>query len=89
MKKNNEFLKAVLVCIISVFGLFVLGNVLNAGFHGGFRYGRFMDVVEMDIRLTEGNENFRLDGCLDYLGMQGVIHSAYGYDFEISRARGY
>lgn len=51
--------------------------------------GRFMDVVEMDIRLTEGNEKFRLDGCLDYLGMQGVIHSAYGYDFEISRARGY
>ena len=50
---------------------------------------RFMDVVEMDIRLTEGNESFRLDGCLDYLGMSSMIHSAYGYDFEISRERGY
>ena len=50
---------------------------------------RFMDVVEMDIRLTEGNESFRLDGCLDYLGMRSTIHSAYGYDFEIGRERGY
>lgn len=51
--------------------------------------GRFMDVVEMDIRLTEGNKSFRLDGCLDYFGMHGVIRSAYGYEFEISRAHGY
>ena len=50
---------------------------------------RFMDVVEMDIRLTDGNESFRLDGCLDYVGMSAVIHSAYGYDFEIKRERGY
>lgn len=51
--------------------------------------GRFMNVVEMDIRLTEGNESFRMDGCIDYVGMSAVIHSGYGYDFEISRERGY
>lgn len=50
---------------------------------------RFMDIVEMDIRLTEGNESFRLDGCLDKVGMNADIHSSYGYDFEISRERGY
>ncbi len=50
---------------------------------------RFMDVVEMDIRLTDGNESFRLDGCMDYVGFRAKIHSAYGYDFEISRERGY
>ncbi|MBQ8823168.1 MAG: hypothetical protein IJZ82_11030 [Lachnospiraceae bacterium] len=50
---------------------------------------RFMDIVEMDIRLTDGNAAFRLDGCLDYLGFQAKIHSRYGYDFEIRRERGY
>ncbi len=50
---------------------------------------RFMDVVEMDIRLTKENAKFRLDGCLDYVGMSAVIQSAYGYDFEIARERGY
>ena len=50
---------------------------------------RFMDVVEMDIRLTEGNDNFRLDGCLDYLGFAARLHSSYGYEFAIDRERGY
>lgn len=50
---------------------------------------RFMDVVEMDIRLTEGNGNFRLDGCVDYFGFAARLHSAYGYDFAIERERGY
>lgn len=50
---------------------------------------RFMDVVEMDIRLTEGNGHFRLDGCMDYFGFAARLHSAYGYDFAIDRERGY
>ena len=26
---------------------------------------RFMDLMEMDIRLTEGNESFRMDACIE------------------------
>lgn len=50
---------------------------------------RFMDVVEMDIRKTVGNENFRLDGCIDYFELLASVRSAYGYFFTIQRKYGY
>lgn len=40
---------------------------------------RMMDVVEMDIRSTSGNESFRLDGCIDRMLVEADISSAYGY----------
>lgn len=51
--------------------------------------GRAMDMVEADIRMTSGNERFRLDGCLD--GVEAVIFmkSGYGYEFEIVRQKIY
>lgn len=50
---------------------------------------RFMDIMEMDIRLTEGNEHFRIDGCIDYLEIAVGIESSYGYEYELKHAKGY
>ena len=47
---------------------------------------RMMDVIEMDIRNTHGNRNFRLDLCLDYLEATVYVASKYGYAEEITRA---
>ena len=46
---------------------------------------RAMDLIEMDIRKTAGNEKFRMDGCVDYIEATGFISSQYGYDCEITR----
>lgn len=50
---------------------------------------RLMDVMEMDIRLTPGNQNFRMDGCIDsltaYITYSGVGDTIY----EIERTYGY
>lgn len=50
---------------------------------------RLMDVMEMDIRQTPGNQYFRMDGCIDsltavinYRGRDGKIYTinrSYGY----------
>ena len=50
---------------------------------------RFMDLMEMDIRLTEGNENFRMDACIDKVEAEAVIQSGYGYKCIISREKSY
>lgn len=50
---------------------------------------RFMDIMEMDIRMTEGNEHFRMDGCIDYLEIAVTARSAYGYTYELKHAKGY
>lgn len=50
---------------------------------------RFMDLMEMDIRLTKGNEAFRLDGCIESIGVQAVIKSGYGYEYVIERSKKY
>jgi hypothetical protein len=50
---------------------------------------RAMDVVEADIRQTAGNENFRLDGCLDSVEACVEIKSVYGYRCEITRNKAY
>ena len=50
---------------------------------------RFFDVMEMDIRNTEDNENFQLDGCLDSLTMEAIFKSHYGYQYSIKRFYSY
>lgn len=50
---------------------------------------RFMDLMEMDIRATEGNEAFRMDGCIGLIGAQMVIKSGYGYEYSIERRKEY
>ncbi len=51
--------------------------------------GRGMDMVEADIRLTPGNVFFRLDNCYEQVEFCISIHSKYGYQYEITRRKGY
>ena len=51
--------------------------------------GRAMDMVEADIRRTPGNEQFRLDGCLDGIEADILVRSSYGYEYEIVRQKKY
>ena len=50
---------------------------------------RTMDVMEMDIRLTEGNAQFRMDWCLDAFSMTATVKSRYGYSFTLTKSEGY
>lgn len=51
--------------------------------------GRAMNVVEADIRLTSGNAFFRLDNCYDRVEFCIHVKSKYGYEYEITRKKGY
>lgn len=46
---------------------------------------RAMDLIEMDIRKTVGNEKFRMDGCVDYIEATGFLSSKFGYECDITR----
>lgn len=50
---------------------------------------RAMNVVEANIRNMPGNDFFRLDACVDSLEAKVTVQSAYGYDCEIRRQKGY
>lgn len=50
---------------------------------------RFMDLMEMDIRLTSGNEAFRMDACVESVGAEATISSRYGYTYYIDRKKEY
>ena len=46
---------------------------------------RLMDVMEADIRLTSGNETFRMDGCITALTAEASVSSYFGYQYMINR----
>ena len=50
---------------------------------------RAMDIMEMDIRKTPGNGNFRLDGCFDTYRAHLSVASGFGYSYEMERLYGY
>ena len=50
---------------------------------------RLMDVMEADIRMTPGNEGFRMDGCVDAITAQASVESGYGRSVQITRAYQY
>ena len=50
---------------------------------------RAMDIMEMDIRMTEGNANFRMDACFDSYLSDISISSAFGYHCDIQKRYGY
>lgn len=50
---------------------------------------RLMDMMELDIRQTPGNERFHIDGCIDSVEIETVIISGYGYEFHVARRYGY
>ena len=47
-----------------------------------------MDIVEQEIRKTEGNGNFRMDLCVSYLKTEIQVNCS-GKDFFIEREYGY
>ena len=50
---------------------------------------RAMDIMEMDIRKTPGNTNFRLDACFDTFKAQMSVSSRYGYFYQLERQYGF
>ncbi|MDE5865860.1 MAG: hypothetical protein K2H31_04580, partial [Lachnospiraceae bacterium] len=44
---------------------------------------RAMDIMEMDIRKTLGNSDFRLDGCFDTYRARLFVTSGCGYRYEM------
>ena len=50
---------------------------------------RFMDIVEMDIRRTKGNERFCLDHCIHDFEAETVIGSVRGHRYSLVRMAGY
>ncbi len=50
---------------------------------------RLMDVVEMDIRQTQGNGAFRLDGCIDRFEAEASVVSSYGYSYFARKKKSY
>ena len=50
---------------------------------------RAMNMVELDIRATKGNENFRLDACYTAIGVELDVENAAGHCYRIVRERRY
>ena len=50
---------------------------------------RFMDIIEMDIRQTSGNSEFKIDHCLDCFCAEIEVATSYGYEAKIERIYGY
>lgn len=50
---------------------------------------RLMDLMEMDIRTTPGNSNFRMDACVYQLKAEVNVSSKYGYGYAICRSYSY
>ena len=53
------------------------------------RTGRMIDIVEMNIRASTENENFRMDDCIAAAAFTFKFRSAYGYDVMTSRTARY
>lgn len=49
------------------------------------RVGRMMDIIEMDVRMVSGYENFRFDDCIAAATVQFTFKSGYGYEFFVER----
>ena len=50
---------------------------------------RMADIMEMDVRQTVGNGNFKIDYCLDVFRAELEIGTGFGYDAKIERIYGY
>ena len=50
---------------------------------------REMDVVEMNLRLTDGNKSFRIDSCAEYVDARAVFKGRGGYEFGIRRQQSF
>lgn len=62
---------------------------LLAAVHKKERNLRFMDLMEMNIRQTRGNENFCMDNCICEFTAEITVSSGKGYHRIITRTSGY
>ena len=46
---------------------------------------RSLDIVEMDLRQTDGNQHFRIDRCIDYIKVHFGFQDANGHNFVFYR----
>lgn len=53
------------------------------------RISRCMDMIEANIRLTEGNEFFRFDACVDIVIVQISVETGFGHFYSIRRKYSY
>ncbi len=56
---------------------------------GNTKNARLLDLMESDIRQTQGNEGFRIDGCIDSLEARIETKSRFGYRYTIEHAVSY
>lgn len=45
------------------------------------KVARSLDIVEMDLRQTAGNEQFRIDRCMDYMKVNFGFQDAGGHEY--------
>lgn len=50
---------------------------------------RCMDIIEANVRIMEGNADFCMDGCVEYMQAFVEINSGYGYEYTVMRDYGY
>lgn len=50
---------------------------------------RLMDIIEMNVRTTEGNSGFKMDNCIDIFRASFKVKSFFGNSIEIDRIYGY
>ncbi len=53
------------------------------------KISRLADVIEMDIRQTDGNGSFKIDHCLDVFCAEITVGTHFGYEARIERIYGY
>ncbi|WP_029231477.1 DUF5702 domain-containing protein [Butyrivibrio sp. VCB2006] len=55
----------------------------------GTKLCRMADIIEMDVRQTDGNGAFKLDYCVDIIRGELLIGTRFGYEAKIERIYGY
>lgn len=50
---------------------------------------RTMDIMEMDIRLYDGNHNFKMDWCIERYEANVTAIGDYGGHYDLRRLYGY
>lgn len=51
----------------------------------GTKVSRFLDICELNVRRTPGNEGFRMDWCMDSFTAQVVMNSSIGYQCSVTK----
>jgi hypothetical protein len=53
------------------------------------KLARSLDIVEMDMRQTEGNSGFKIDKCVDYINVKFGFNDGYGHEFLFDKSKCY